>query len=1141
MAPPDLRVKLDGNSYEALILASGGSKDQVLMMKGLCKSPEASLIDYSNPEIPVSVYCEGRPAPQKYQLKTAYSEMPNIFRALSEGKAVILPKISSLSTAELSSVQDAIFEQRSTEESEQLAADKIFCGIEACTGSVELQPSTGSRLILSCPDIAQDSPCSPSLPEIKGNKRAENLQILVRTSRSFANFAEWPDVSLAYGKDDYKLSMLGYQQLIKGLTSKEDSELAGLTERVVGNFILPQMDYIFSQDLKSREMMTRGFGLYGELVDTLDDTASYSGKPLTGVAAKKRARLASYRDAFLMMPRDRVTDEVRGINRDLQIHLFLNRFIQHFESRFPSIKSDGIDDKTVDKMLDDFELNIEKQILFPADLAGIPVRKRFVGLALKVLKTRADRKDGVARASEVAGRIVSAQKVDGKFPEDLVPYGIDDLEMRYPFTSEAQEAMISGILSGEGLKFNDDGSVVPALGIIPRYQPKDIAIQRFSQSIYLMRSLQLAISPPSERDIALARIYVDANSPVTLSAGANPADIFSGNNEWMRREVEFQVASRVGDAKGSLFERVMHEYHAKLWSGLARYVVGQDTANDEITEDEEFDPDAIRDTDLKRTAWGFFQTQLAEAQGRVLELRDADSKGKMNYHKDVVPYISAGLASLTSTNIDSRQTKLIISEIQSLPAAKLFDKVEIESKLRVRLPNLSDEKIGELTEVVYSSVLSAFSFSKSEAMLFTLMVAGRVNTSYVYGFSALLKTPSSAQAPSLYEKDDSGATVGDDFYKLYYRYRDLAKKEPYAIIPEFNDPPVDGPESGMTGEMIAARLQREVGWGLASFFGGAGGDKASVDDKAASAFLEVDISQALRIDPKRLAYLREHSRRRGTLTGSVLPAPEFFSDPIGHFGFRILPDQPKAGNTSEIFDRIVTDYRGTSPELREAAIKDIHLFLSEESANPEEFFIRLGANDEQRKALRDDLLARLREGPSGRAGQMRRERSQLGLVLMGEGLATMAAGGIPYTWDRDPTGHSVDASTIHLIRGSQLGVGAILFGVGAFLNWRSGGNGGTGSSGWDIAFGTTGGVLAAGSIATTALIESNTIFVKERVRPTEEKPKDSDGDGVPDFTDNCIGVMNPRQEDSNSNGKGNACEDVASGGTGGTIGVGGNF
>lgn len=44
------------------------------------------------------------------------------------------------------------------------------------------------------------------------------------------------------------------------------------------------------------------------------------------------------------------------------------------------------------------------------------------------------------------------------------------------------------------------------------------------------------------------------------------------------------------------------------------------------------------------------------------------------------------------------------------------------------------------------------------------------------------------------------------------------------------------------------------------------------------------------------------------------------------------------------------------------------------------------------------------------------------------------------------------------------------------------------------------------------------------------KPGDNDHDGVPDDRDNCVGVWNPTQADSNGNGKGDACEATSTGG-----------
>jgi hypothetical protein len=38
-------------------------------------------------------------------------------------------------------------------------------------------------------------------------------------------------------------------------------------------------------------------------------------------------------------------------------------------------------------------------------------------------------------------------------------------------------------------------------------------------------------------------------------------------------------------------------------------------------------------------------------------------------------------------------------------------------------------------------------------------------------------------------------------------------------------------------------------------------------------------------------------------------------------------------------------------------------------------------------------------------------------------------------------------------------------------------------------------------------------------------PVDSDGDGIPDSTDNCLNFSNPKQEDENKNGRGDVCDD----------------
>jgi len=60
--------------------------------------------------------------------------------------------------------------------------------------------------------------------------------------------------------------------------------------------------------------------------------------------------------------------------------------------------------------------------------------------------------------------------------------------------------------------------------------------------------------------------------------------------------------------------------------------------------------------------------------------------------------------------------------------------------------------------------------------------------------------------------------------------------------------------------------------------------------------------------------------------------------------------------------------------------------------------------------------------------------------------------------------------------------------------------------------------------ATTTSSDSATTTTSTTITTTTAAP-DSDGDGVPDATDNCKDEANPGQEDADSNGVGDACQD----------------
>jgi len=65
---------------------------------------------------------------------------------------------------------------------------------------------------------------------------------------------------------------------------------------------------------------------------------------------------------------------------------------------------------------------------------------------------------------------------------------------------------------------------------------------------------------------------------------------------------------------------------------------------------------------------------------------------------------------------------------------------------------------------------------------------------------------------------------------------------------------------------------------------------------------------------------------------------------------------------------------------------------------------------------------------------------------------------------------------------------------------------------------------SATNLVADDLNESNDVFVKDLLGTPP--PPDGDGDGIPDATDNCPEDPNPGQEDSDSDGTGDACEDV---------------
>ena len=55
-------------------------------------------------------------------------------------------------------------------------------------------------------------------------------------------------------------------------------------------------------------------------------------------------------------------------------------------------------------------------------------------------------------------------------------------------------------------------------------------------------------------------------------------------------------------------------------------------------------------------------------------------------------------------------------------------------------------------------------------------------------------------------------------------------------------------------------------------------------------------------------------------------------------------------------------------------------------------------------------------------------------------------------------------------------------------------------------------------------INADTKFKTFWVSGCHQQPPDSDQDGVPDSSDNCLGIANPDQSDSDQDGVGDACD-----------------
>lgn len=82
---------------------------------------------------------------------------------------------------------------------------------------------------------------------------------------------------------------------------------------------------------------------------------------------------------------------------------------------------------------------------------------------------------------------------------------------------------------------------------------------------------------------------------------------------------------------------------------------------------------------------------------------------------------------------------------------------------------------------------------------------------------------------------------------------------------------------------------------------------------------------------------------------------------------------------------------------------------------------------------------------------------------------------------------------------------------------------------WDASYNPQYGIVAIAPATCGAAPPSPSPTPSPTVSPTPTPPSDVDGDGVPDFGDNCPLVSNPDQTDTNGDGIGDACEGLALG------------